>query len=114
LFRYEVRQWPNGVIPDIDEAVESPRTVSTDPAVARRLLALVPEVPTLTWGRDESRTGEMWNSNSICAWLLVRSGVDVATIHPPTGGRAPGWSAGLDVACEARAHAAEVPQPLCA
>ena len=25
IFRYEVRRWRDGVIPDVDEAVESPR-----------------------------------------------------------------------------------------
>jgi hypothetical protein len=98
LFRYEVRRWPDGAIPDIEEAVESPRLISTDPAIARRLLALVPAVPTLTWGRDESGLGEMWNSNSITSWLLVRSGIDLAGVRPPAGGRAPGWKAGSLVA----------------
>jgi hypothetical protein len=31
ILRYEVRCWRNGVIPDLDEAVESPRLLSTDP-----------------------------------------------------------------------------------
>jgi hypothetical protein len=42
LFRYEVRRWREGTIPDIAEAVESPQRLSEDPACARRLLALVP------------------------------------------------------------------------
>jgi hypothetical protein len=37
----------------------------------------------------------MWNSNSVIAWLLARSGLPVSTIKPPAGGRAPGWQAGL-------------------
>ena len=65
LFRYEVRCWRDGVIPDVAEAVESPRRLSDDPDCARRLLELVPHVPTPVWGRDELRTGEMWNSNSL-------------------------------------------------
>src|SRR5262245_11403175 len=73
LFRYEVRRWRDGVIPDIDEAVDSPRRLTEDVEVARRLLELVPDVPRLVWGRDELRTGEMWNSNSLISWLLVRS-----------------------------------------
>ncbi len=113
LFRYEVRRWRFGAIPDIDEAVESPRLLSTDPAVARRLLALSCDVPTLTWGRDESHAGEMWNSNSICAWLLTQSGVDAAVISPPTGGRAPGWKAGIQVAMSGRRQGAGMPQPVC-
>jgi hypothetical protein len=98
IFRYEVRCWHGGSIPDVDEAVDSPQRLTTDPAVARRLLHLVPRVPILTWGRDESGVGEMWNSNSIVAWLLARSGIETASIHPPPGGRAPGWDAGLHVA----------------
>jgi hypothetical protein len=35
-------------------------------------LELVPEVPTLVWGRDELRAGEMWSSNSVVSWLLAR------------------------------------------
>jgi hypothetical protein len=40
----------------------------------------------------------MWNSNSLTSWLLVRAGVDTERLHPPTGGRAPGWDAGVVVA----------------
>src|SRR5215204_3474976 len=57
-----------------------------------------PHMPTPVWGRDELATGEMWNSNSVIAWLIARSGLDVESIHAPAGGRAPGWSAGLIVA----------------
>ena len=70
LFRYEVRRWQGGHIPDVAEAVDSPRRVSDDDDQARRLLTLVPRVPTLTWGRDELGTGDMWNSNSVTSWLL--------------------------------------------
>jgi hypothetical protein len=100
LFRYEIRCWCEGTIPDIAAAVDSPRHVITDPVRARRLLTLVVRFPTATWGRDEQHTGEMWNSNSLTAWLLVRSGHDAEAkiIRPPAGGRAPGWSAGLAVA----------------
>lgn len=97
-FRYEVRCWRGGVIPDAAEAVDSPRLVSAGTATARRVLELAPEFPTATWGRDEQRAGEMWNSNSLVAWLLARSGHDVADVVPPAGGRAPGWGAGLAVA----------------
>lgn len=98
LFRYEVRCWRDGVIPDVAEAVDSPRRLSGDPECAQRLLGLVPQVPTPVWGRDELRAGDMWNSNSLIAWLLARSGLDVGAVHPPPGGRAPGWRAGLAVA----------------
>ena len=98
IFRYEVRCWRDGVIPDLAEAVESPRRLSTDPAAARRILELAPSVPSPTWGRDELELGEMWNSNSVIAWLISRSGLEPGSIEPPVGGRAPGWHAGLEAA----------------
>jgi hypothetical protein len=108
LFRYEVRRWRDGVIPDIAEAVESPRRLSADPDCARRLLQLVPQVPTPVWGRDELGAGEMWNSNSTISWLLARSGLDVESIPLPVGGRAPGWRAGIVLAH--RGHALDLGQ----
>jgi hypothetical protein len=98
LFRYEIRCWRDGRIPDLGEAVDSPQRLSDDPAVARRVLELAPQVPALVWGRDELRTGDMWNSNSVVAWLLACSGIDASALHPPAGGRAPGWDAGLTLA----------------
>jgi hypothetical protein len=98
LFRYEIRRWRDGVIPDVAEAVDSPRLLTTDPAIARRVLDLVPSVPTPVWGRDELGAGEMWNSNSVISWLIACSGLDANSIKPPVGGRAPGWDAGLVVA----------------
>jgi hypothetical protein len=98
MFRYELRCWRGGRIPDVSEAVESPRRLGTDPAQARALLALMPEVPTPVWGRDELQAGEWWNSNSFIAWLIARSGLDVHAVEPPVGGRAPGWDAGVVVA----------------
>jgi hypothetical protein len=98
IFQYEVRCWRDGAIPDIGEAVESPRRLSEDEDVARHLLDLVPQVPTPVWAKDELQAGEMWNSNSTISWLLVRSGVDVDSVRPPAGGRAPGWKAGIVVA----------------
>jgi hypothetical protein len=98
LFRYEVRCWRDGVIPDVAEAVESPRGLTDEPLCARRLVDLVPQAPTPVWGRDELRADEMWNSNSLISWLIVRSGLDFEAIAPPIGGRAPGWRAGIVVA----------------
>ena len=98
LFRYEIRRWRDGVIPAVAEAVASPIRLSNDPEPAGRLLELVPEVPTPTWGRDELHTGEMWNSNSTVSWLIARCGLDVDAIPLPPRGRAPGWSAGAAVA----------------
>jgi hypothetical protein len=98
IFRYEVRRWRDGVIPDIGEAVESPQELTGDPLLAQHVLDLVPAVPALVWGRDESRAGEMWNSNSLISWLIARAGLRAESVHPPAGGRAPGWRAGLVVA----------------
>jgi hypothetical protein len=96
-FRYEIRRWRDGAIPDIDEAVDGPQRLTDDPLLAQRVLELVPDVPTPVWGRDELRAGEMWNSNSLISWLIARSGLAVPEVHPPAGGRAPGWRAGLVV-----------------
>jgi hypothetical protein len=98
LFRYEIRRWRDGIIPDLAEAIESPQRLGDDPDSARRLLELVPEVPTPVWGRDELGAGEMWNSNSTISWLITRSGLDVESIRLPQGGRAPGWHAGIVIA----------------
>ncbi len=101
IFRYEIRVWRGGRIPDLAEAVDSPRRLVEDEDCARRVLATVPQVPTPVWGRDELGTGEMWNSNSIISWVIARSGIDADAIQPPAGGRAPGWHAGVMVAARA-------------
>jgi hypothetical protein len=98
IFRYEVRRWRDGVIPDVDEAVASPQRLTDDPDLAQRVLDLAAQIPTPVWGRDELDVGEMWNSNSVIAWLIARCGLPAESIDPPAGGRAPGWCAGLAVA----------------
>jgi hypothetical protein len=110
LFRYEIRRWREGVIPDISFAVRSPVPITDDPGLTRDLLELVPLVPTAVWGRDEMEIGDMWNSNSLTAWLLTGVGVEAAAGAPPSGGRAPGWEAGL-VAARRVAPAAAVDAP---
>ena len=98
IFRYEIRLWRGGHIPDVAEAVDSPVRLTRDEGAARRVLATIPLVPTPVWGRDELRTGEMWNCNSVVAWTIARSGLEADLIQAPAGGRAPGWRAGLVVA----------------
>jgi hypothetical protein len=98
FFRYEVRRWRNGRIPDISEAVASPQRLSSDTLRAERVLELVPDFPTVTWGRDELHTGDMWNSNSLTSWLLARRGHETELLEPPAHGRAPGWAGGLVLA----------------
>jgi hypothetical protein len=98
VFRYEIRRWHDGTISDVDEAVASPQRLTNEESDARRVLELVPSVPPHVWGRDELRVGDMWNSNSVIAWLVTRSGLRIDNIHLPAGGRAPGWEAGLRLA----------------
>ena len=91
LFRYEVRRWRDGVVPDLGFAVESPVTVATDSGFAEALFDLLPSVPTLTWGRDEARTGDMWSCNSVTSWALTRAGSTPTpsrcrlALEPPAG-----------------------------
>ena len=54
------------------------------------MLDLAPQVPTPVWGRDERRAGDMWNSNSVVAWLIDRSGLPSRPGGPPAGGPCPG------------------------
>lgn len=95
LFRYEVRAWPDGVLPDRAYAIQPPTTIPLTGASARALLASLPGVPVLTWGRVVRPTGDMWNSNSLISWLLTTAGIDATRFTPPSHGRAPGWAAGI-------------------
>jgi hypothetical protein len=98
MFRYEVRRWRDGVVPDLGWAVASPVRVTDDAATARRVFDLLPAVPDLVWGRDELGVGDMWSCNSITSWALAGAGVDVGGIPLPPRGRAPGWDAGREAA----------------
>jgi hypothetical protein len=102
LFRYEIRRWRDGIIPDLSFAVESPVRITDDPGLTRDLLELVPLAPTSVWGRDEIHAGDMWNSNSVTSWLLAQGDVEAVAGRPPSGGRAPGWDAGVVAARQAR------------
>jgi hypothetical protein len=59
--------------PHIDQAVDSPECLTTDAQSAARILEIMPNAPTAVWGRDELRTEDMWNSNSLISWLIARS-----------------------------------------
>jgi hypothetical protein len=108
-FRYEVRCWRDGRIDDVRWAVDSPVQVSDGFGQASDVLDLVRWVPWLTWGRDEIHAGEAWNSNSLVAWLLARTGHDLSRLHPPGGGLAPGWAAGVTLALRQRERSPFVP-----
>jgi hypothetical protein len=110
LFRYEVRCWRGGCIPDLGDAVGGPRRLTGSAPAARRVIDLVASVPTPVWGRDELNAGEMWNSNSVAAWLIATAGLPTAQLRPPPGGRAPGWDAGLEIARPRVRRRADTPQ----
>src|SRR6202140_1950753 len=93
MFRYEMRRWRDGVIPDISEAVDRPRRLSSELSDARRILELMPLMPVPQGGRGQLGTGEIWNSTSMIAGLVARPGLEVNSIRPPAGGLAPGWNA---------------------
>ena len=103
LFRYEVRCWPNGRIPDLGYAVGAPHQFDVDHATATDVLRAARSVPSYTWGRDVLSVGDMWNSNSVVAFVLATSGIDANELHPPGHGRAPGWRAGVVAASQANA-----------
>jgi hypothetical protein len=88
-------------VPDLAFAVASPIRIVDDTLVAQRVFDLLPQVPTLVWGRDERSTGDMWSCNSVISWTLATAGVDVDSIPMPPRARAPGWHAGLTVATPA-------------
>lgn len=106
IFRYELRRWLDGEIPDIEFAVGGSVHLADDEPTARRVLDLVARVPMPVWGRDELHAGEMWNSNSVVSWVLERAGLLHDAGSPPPNGRAPGWDAGMTVA-----RREEVPAP---
>ncbi|HRV60790.1 MAG TPA: hypothetical protein P5138_09175, partial [Solirubrobacterales bacterium] len=95
-FRYELRCWREGEIPDLEFESGEPLALSRSDELAATLIDLTAKVPLLIWGRDELRLGEMWNSNSVIAWLLLATGIEADRISPPHGGRAPGWDAGIE------------------
>jgi hypothetical protein len=90
-------------VPDLDGAARGvvavgPVALSDDTVLGERIVEVLPQIPTPVWGRDEAGLGEMWNSNSVIAWVLTASGIGARTLHAPAGGRAPGWLAGCTVA----------------
>lgn len=95
-FRYEVRCWEDGTIPDVDYATAS-QTLTDSPAFARGILEATGSIPRNTWGRGVARGEEMWTSNSVISYLLTVAGLPTTEYRPPMAGRAPGWEAGIRV-----------------
>lgn len=98
VFRYEVRCWEDGALADREYAIGGPTFLTDTQAVAVSILDSVRSIPALTWGRDQSRVGGMWNSNSVISWLLTRAGYPMESLQPPQGTRAPGWDEGIAIA----------------
>ena len=103
LFRYEVRCWADGTIPDLDYAVGAAKRLDVASDSAPSILQSARTLPAFTWGRDVLHTGDMWNSNSVVAFVLATSGYEADALHPPGDGRAPGWHAGIVAAGQANA-----------
>ncbi|MCL2091078.1 MAG: hypothetical protein FWH11_07660 [Micrococcales bacterium] len=100
LFRYEVRCWKGGTIPDLDWAVEPPLRLPLSRGETTTLLERVAAVPRLTWGRDAFGIKDPWTSNSLVSWLLHAAGIAATTLVPPDGGSAPGWRSGITAAAD--------------
>ena len=83
-FRYELRCW-RGCIPDLGAASAGPG--GRGRPAERPACSTSPPRPAGA-GRDEPRTGEMWNSNSLTAWLIAAAGLPTDELRPPPGGRA--------------------------
>ena len=97
LFRYQLLLVPAERLPDEDFAVCPPIRLSDDPGVIDRLFGLAATVPPYTWGRRVPGTTEMWTSDSVVSWLLMRAAIDASALLPAEG-RAPGWLAGIELA----------------
>ena len=102
LFRYQLRRVPGDTLPDEEWAEGEPFHLTDDCEAVRRIVALAPSTPPHVWGRRVRGTNEMWTSDSVISWLLVRAGIDLSNVLIPAGGRAPGWSAGLSLAAKGR------------
>ena len=110
IFRYEIRVWRGGHIPDVAEAVDSPRRLTSEasrPARARsRSRGADPGLGSrrVRHGRDvelelRDRVGDRAQRH--------RRRVDPAA----AGGRAPGWQAGVVVASRTEAEGTAAANP---
>ena len=98
LFRYEVRCWEDGILPDRAYAPEPPKRVPFPLESIVEIREQLRLVPIHVWGRDQQNAGDMWNSNSLIAWLLASVGSEASGMLPPARGVAPGWAAGIAAA----------------
>jgi hypothetical protein len=96
LFRYEVRRWPDGRIPDVAEAVGGPRCVGEDPLRAQALLDLVPQVPVLTGVATSGAPVTCGTPTRSPRGCSPAAGTTcTASCRPPAVAPPPGWTVGL-------------------
>ena len=98
LFRYEVRCWRDGCIPDRGRRWAGRSAFRATPASPATCWTSPPSSRSRCGVATSCMPGEMWNSNSVIAWLEMAAGLTAGELRPPAGGRAPGWDAGLEVA----------------
>jgi hypothetical protein len=109
LFRYEIRCWRGGSIPDSARPSADP---AGSPAILESRAGCFKQprpFPHPPGDATSSHTGEMWNSNSVTAWLIATAGLPTQHLRPPHPGRAPGWNAGIEVARRNRAPRTDTP-----
>lgn len=100
LFRYEFRCWCDGVLPNQCSggriADDARRRAGHRPHPARpRAVGCPPDL-----GRDELGIVDMWNSNSLVAWLLTTSGLDATAVTAANDGGTLSWASGLVAAAD--------------
>ena len=97
LFRYEVRCWRDGSIPDVAEAVESPRRLTDDATMATGCSGSCRGADPRVGARRAGRRGHV--ELQLGDRLAARPRrAPSAAVAPPAGGRAPGWDAGIAAA----------------
>jgi len=103
VFRYEIRCWRDGVIPDAADAVGEPVTVTRAPGRARAVVALVPEVPPPWCGAvtpaAPGRCGTPTPSSPGCSrgpgWMRMPSHHRRAAVRPAGGRGSSSHAAGV-------------------
>ena len=86
LFRYEVRRWRDGVIPDLAEAVESPRRLSDDRDLRAAVARARAGVADASLGSRRAAHGRDVELELAHLLAVVRSGLDVDSIRLPRAG----------------------------
>ena len=94
LFRYEIRLWREGRIPDIDHAIGSPVRVTDDVEVAGRILETLPSIPTPVWAVTNSTRAKCGTRTRLSpgSWRAVEQ-ASKRSIHRQTVGRPDGTRA---------------------